>query len=131
MISNNNPRVRNSARYVFGSVFALALFAVLIGLWLNRRQYAPVTSPESLKLLQLLNTACNTQDEKRLAVAEQQFAKLDREGKLSAGEKTGYERIIGLARAGQWKTAEEEAMRMARDQVGVGHPTPPEPRAKR
>jgi hypothetical protein len=115
---------------VVGGLLALSAAAVALGLWLNRRQYPPVTSREALHALQLLNTACNTRDGKRLADAERRLADLDRQGKLSPGEKVGFEAIVGLAKAGRWAEAEAAAFRMAQDQVGVGHPAAGDPTTK-
>lgn len=122
-MTTNDESNRTRLRWLIGSALLLAIPLAIIW-WPGCRQYPPVTSRESLKLLQLLNTACNTQDTQRLAEAERRFAELERKGKLSAGEKAGYEKIVGLARSGKWAAAEAAAFKMAQDQVGVGHPDP-------
>ena len=96
--------------------------------WPGCRQYPPVSSKESLTLMKLLYAACNTRDDKRLAEVERRLAELERDGKVGPEEKAGYDRIIGLARAGKWEDAERGAFKFAQDQVGVGHPSPDDER---
>jgi hypothetical protein len=120
---------RGRLRALAGAVLLLAVPLTVVW-WPGCREYSPVTSRESLRLVQLLNSACNTKDPKRLAEAERRLAELNRHGKLSPGEKTGFEKIVGLAKAGSWADAEAAAFKMAQDQVGVGHPAPSEPAHK-
>lgn len=111
-------------RWMLGALALLAIpFAVIW--WPGCRQYPPVTSPEALKLMKLLYAACNTRDEARLARAEQELAELRRDGKLNPGEEKAFDKIIAMARAGDWTDAEAAAFKFAQDQVGVGHPAPP------
>ena len=107
-------------------LIGVAVLAVplLIIWWPGCRQYPPVSSRESLSLLRLLYTACNTRNEKRLSDVEAGVRKLPHEGKMTAKEKAGFERIIAMARAGKWKEAEQAAFKFARDQVGQGDDTP-------
>lgn len=88
------------------------------------RRYPAVTSRESLSLMKLLYTACNTRDEKRLAEVEKGVEKASREGKLSPAEREAFAEIIGRAKQGEWQRAEKAAFRFAQDQVGQGHPAP-------
>lgn len=106
-------------------LLVMALLAVPLAVvwWPGCRQYPPVSSKESLKLMKLLYAACNTRDEKRLAEVERRLSELEREGKVTPQEKAGYDRIIGTARAGNWEKAEAAAFKFAQDQVGVGHPS--------
>ena len=95
---------------------ALALVAAIVW-WPGCRQYPPLQSQESLRVLELLNSACNTRNASLLAEADSRLAKLDAAGKLGAAEKAGFESIISLGKAGEWKRAEAKALRMASDQV--------------
>jgi hypothetical protein len=92
--------------------------------WPGCRQYPAVSSEESLFLMKLLYTACNTKDPARLAKVEQGVEKLSREGKMTPAEKEGFNKIIGMAKEGRWQDAEKAAFKFAQDQVGVGHPAP-------
>ncbi|MBX9627632.1 MAG: hypothetical protein K2X82_27775 [Gemmataceae bacterium] len=102
----------------------MLLIPLLVVWWPGCRQYPAVSSRESLSLMQLLYTACNTRDEKRLADAEKGVEKLTREGKMTAEERAGFDRIIGMARAGKWEDAEQAAFKFTQDQVGQGDDTP-------
>lgn len=120
---NDDEPNRSRLRWLSGAAVLLSV-PLLIVWWPGCRQYPPVTSRESLTLVRLLNTACNTKDPQRLADAERRLADLDRQGKMSPEEKAGFEKIVGMAKAGKWEDAEAAAFKMAQDQVGVGHPDP-------
>lgn len=114
-----SPRVR-----WLGGIALFLLVPLVVVWWPGCRQYPPVTSREALGLMQLLYTACNTKDPVRLSRVESGLDKLAREGKLSAGEAAGFDRILGMAKSGDWTSAEAAAFKFARDQVGVGHLDP-------
>lgn len=103
------------------------LVSLLVVWWPGCRQYPAVSSRESLSLLRQLNTACNTRDDTRLAEVERRLAELNRQGKVTPEEKAGYDRIIGMARAGKWDDAEKAALKFAQDQVGQGDGTADRP----
>lgn len=88
--------------------------------WPGCRTYPPVTTRESLSLLRLLNTACNTRDSKLIARAQAQFVKLKATGRVDNKETKAFDTILDLAMSERWAEAEAEAFRMAQDQVGVG-----------
>ena len=92
--------------------------------WPGCRHYPAVTSEESLYLMKLLYTACNTKDPARLAEVERGVEKATRAGKLSPPEQEAFAEIIGTAKNGEWQEAERAAFRFAQDQVGRGHPAP-------
>lgn len=114
---------RSRLRWLLGAMALLAIPLAIIW-WPGCRQYPPVTSKESLKLMKLLYSACNTKDPQRLAEVERRLAELEQQGKLSPEEKAGFDRIIGMAKEGNWEKAEAAAFKFAQDQVGVGHPSP-------
>ncbi len=122
MTSDDEP-ARSQLRPLIGVLVLLAI-GVAVVWWPGCRQYPPVTSRESLTLLRLLNTACNTQDPVRLAEAERQLDDLIRREKLTPDERAAFEKIVAMAKAGDWKDAEAAAFKMAEDQVGIGHPDP-------
>ncbi len=107
-----------------GGLAGVLLLPLAIVWWPGCRQYEPVRSREALGLMQLLYAACNTKDPARLARVETGLDQLAREGKLSAGERTGFDRVLAMAKAGDWSRAEAAAFKFAQDQVGVGHPAP-------
>lgn len=99
---------------------SLGLVALLL-LWLwfrpGCRSFPPPSSPEALKLVQQLYTACNTRSPERLAQVEQQLDELLREGKISREEHRAASRIIDQANAGNWDAAAQRSLRFAQDQV--------------
>lgn len=109
--------------WLFGTAGLLALGCLVVW-WPGCRQYPAVTTPDSLRLMKLLYAACNTQDPRRLGQVEVGVASLTRAGRLAPPETAAFGKIIGLARAGDWKAAEQASFRFAQDQVGVGHPAP-------
>lgn len=123
MTTNDDDGDPRRVRWL-GGLAALLLVPLVVIWWPGCRQYPPVTSRESLTLMQLLYTACNTKDPVRLAKVEQGMEKLTRDGKLSADERAGFERIVATAKGGDWPRAEAAAFKFAQDQVGVGHPDP-------
>lgn len=114
-------------RWLIAAALVLAVPMAVLW-WPGCRQYPPVASAESLQLMKLLYTACNTKDPVRLTKVEQGLEQLNRAGKLTTAERSSYDQIIAMAKAGEWKQAEDAAYRFAQDQVGVGHPAPAEPK---
>lgn len=108
-------------RWLLGTMGVVAV-PFLIVWWPGCRQYPPVSSKEALQMMKLLYAACNTRDTTRLSQVEQRMEKAAREGKLTAPEREAFERIIGMARAGDWSGAERASFRFAQDQVGQGQP---------
>ncbi|MBA4062500.1 MAG: hypothetical protein C0501_02115 [Isosphaera sp.] len=127
---------RSRLRWLVGAAAVLAVPLVVIW-WPGCRQYPPVTSRESLSLMRLLYAACNTRDEARLGRVEARLEQLTREGKMTPEERAGFDRIVAMARSGEWERAEREAFRFAEDQVGQGDsepdrdPDPPKPPKKK
>ena len=107
-----------------GALAGLLFVPLVVIWWPGCRQYAPVSSRESLKLMQLLYAACNTKDPVRLARVESGIEHLSREGKMSPAERAGFERILTMAKANDWTRAEAAAFKFAQDQIGAGHPDP-------
>ena len=124
MSGNNDDESGGSRRrWLVGAMVILAIPLAVIW-WPGCRQYPPVSSKESLELMKLLYSACNTKDEKRLAEVEKGVEQLTREGKMKPAEREGFDKISRMARAGKWEQAEDAAYKFAQDQVGVGHPDP-------
>lgn len=111
----SNPRLR----WLLGTAGVLTV-AVLVVWWPGCREYPPVSSREALVLMKLLYTACNTRDVARLTKAEQGVEALTRAGKMTPGERAGFDHILGLAKSGDWAAAERAALKFAEDQVGQG-----------
>lgn len=74
--------------------------------------------------MRLLYTACNTRDAKRLGDVETGVEKLMREEKMSPIEKASFDRIVAVAKSGEWDDAQKAAFKFAQDQVGQGDDTP-------
>lgn len=117
METNDSNRTRR--RWLFGAA-SLGVLALAIVWWPGCRTYPPVGSKESLELLKLLYSACNTKDPARLSRVEEGVAKLSREGKMTLDEKRGFDEIIATAKSGEWKAAEDAAYKFSQDQVGQG-----------
>jgi hypothetical protein len=96
---------------------ALLAVPVLVIWWPGCRQYPRATSKESIRLMKLVYTACNTKDKARLAKAEQAVEKAAREGQLSPPEQEAFRKILDQARAGDWAAAEKASFRFAQDQL--------------
>lgn len=126
MNSNHDPEDAPDRRLLWRLVGAAGLLAValLVVWWPGCRQYPAATSKESMQLIKLVYSACNTKDPARLAKAEQGVQEAARAGKLSPPEQEAFAKILGKARAGDWEEAERAAFKFAQDQVGVGHPDP-------
>jgi hypothetical protein len=114
---------RSRSVWLIGAAAILALALALVW-WPGCRQYPPISSPEALQLMKLLYVACNLKDPVRLEQVEKRAAKLTEAGKLPPPEREAFERIVKLARAGDWEQAENAAYKFAEDQVGVGHSNP-------
>ena len=123
-LQDDAPDARRQ-RWLLGTAGVLGLLLLYVW-WPGFRQYPAVTSKESLQLMQLLYTAGNTQDPVRLAKVEQGIARLTRDQKLSPPEQAVFRKVVAMAKAGDWKAAEQASFRFAQDQVGVGHPAPPD-----
>ncbi|MBX3423245.1 MAG: hypothetical protein KF752_16935 [Pirellulaceae bacterium] len=76
-----------------------------------------VQSPEALSLISQVYTACNTRNEKRIAICQTELDELIAVNKLSDVEQQAFRRILELARNGQWESAEKQALDFANDQV--------------
>lgn len=98
---------------IAGVLFA----AVVVVWWPGCRQYPEVTSRDSLRMMKLLYTACNTRDTGRLGQVERQLDKATREGKVSPQEREAFDKIIAQARRGEWEQAQKASLRFAQDQV--------------
>lgn len=114
------------SRRIFGLVGLLILLAIPVAViwWPGCRQYPPVSSRESLTLMKLLYSACNTRSSQRLEEVERRLAILEDQSKLTPEEKEGFDRIITMAKAGNWEDAEAAAFKFAQDQVGQGDDSP-------
>lgn len=125
MLSNHDddaPDRRRLWRLVGVAGFLAVPLAIIW--WPGCREYPAVSSEESLYLMKLLYTACNTKDPVQLARVEEGVQKATREGKLSPPEQEAFAKIIGMAREGEWEDAQQAAFKFAQDQVGQGHPAP-------
>ncbi len=125
MTSNYNDDEETRPRSRMAKLFALLVLLVIPFLfiwWPGCRSYPKVSSKESLLLVRMLNTACNTQDAKRLQAAEERLAQLVAAGQVTTEEQQAFAEIVKQAQAGQWQQAEAAALKMAQDQAGRSGP---------
>jgi hypothetical protein len=114
---NNEYDEEQKPRYwLYGMLLILALASAYVW-WPRWKIYPEVTSRESLQLMKLLYSACNTKDPKRLNQVEINLKKLISQGKVNETEQAAYAQIIEQAKAGEWKSAEAASFRFAEDQV--------------
>jgi hypothetical protein len=114
----NHDQLPNRQRlWQLVGVAGLLTIAVLFVWWPGCRKYPTATSKESMALIKLLYSACNTKDLARLAKVEQDLEKATQEGKISPAEQVSFAQIIRLAKQGDWENAEKAAYRFAQDQV--------------
>lgn len=125
MNTNVENAVEGKSQNLGWLLSALGVLAILVTVvwWPGCRQYPAVTSPEALQTMKLLYAACNTKDTNRLREVEKRIDGLARDGKLSDAEQKAFSKIVTMANAGDWQSAEAAAFRFAQDQVGVGHPS--------
>ena len=117
-LAEGNPRLR----WLLGSL-AVAVLALGVVWWPGCRHYPAVSSKESLQVMKLLYTACNTRDHAKLTRVEQSLEKAAKAGKLTPQEQAAFRGIVDMARQGEWERAEKASFRFAQDQVGRGHPS--------
>jgi hypothetical protein len=103
-------------RKLIAIMLVLALIAAYLW-WPSFKTYPEVTSRESLQLMKLLYTACNTQDVNRLNKVEADLQKLVTAKKMTTTEQDAFTRNITLAKNGAWKDAEKASFKFAQDQV--------------
>jgi len=117
LISTNDNDDTNPRRYwVIALLVVLAIASAYVW-WPRWKVYPEVSSRESLQLMKLLYSACNTKDTTRLNKVETDLKKLIAQGKVSEVEQTAYIKIITMAKEGNWKEAEAASFRFAEDQV--------------
>jgi len=117
---NERPGRRRLGKLI--GLAGILLVPLLVIWWPGCRQYPPVSTRESLALMKLLYSACNTRDEVRLARVEQGVDKLTREGRIGPAEQKSFTSIIDMGKAGDWEKAEKAAYKFAQDQVGAVRP---------
>lgn len=107
----------NATRWWTLAALTLAVGAIAIIWFANRKQYPEVTSPESLTLVRALYTACSSQNPARLAQVEQLLEQHCRDSKVSPAEERAFRAVIAEAKANRWEEARAASYRFAQDQV--------------
>lgn len=96
----------------------LPLAALLLLLTLSGcRRYPEVSSPEALKYIAALRTACSTQSGPRLEKVARVVDQAASGGKVTPREAEAFRRIIDRARQGQWQDAEWECLAFQKAQL--------------
>ncbi len=108
----SEPEPRSRLRLYVTIMIVLAA-AVTLVYWPGCRKYPVAKSPESMRLIKLLYSACSAQDDARLTQVEQEVEKAE----INDAEKKAFGSITATARRGEWEKARQEAMKFAEDQV--------------
>lgn len=95
------------------SLAAVVLLVTLSGC----RRYPEVSSPEALKYIAALRTACSTQSQARLDRVAQVIDRAASGGKVTPREAEAFRRIMDRARQGQWQDAEWECLAFQKAQL--------------
>lgn len=94
---------------------AVVVCAVLVYRWSTR---PPAIEFDNLKYLQLLTTAVSARSPDWLAKVEEAVESRHRAGAMSERELASMSRIIAIATAGDWATADRECFALAEAQLG-------------
>lgn len=113
-----NQAVETSPTLRLGlGLMAVLMVCLAVVYWPGCRQYPEATHPQTLRLIKLLYTACNTQSEPRLAEFEKELQAIRQTSALSTAEEQAFTAIIDLARQGHWTQAQDQCYKFAQDQV--------------
>ena len=111
------PAGRDERRGIAASlVLVLWLIPITIPTATGCRPRAPEIEFANRHYSAALRTAANTKSPKRLARAAELIDRDHAAGRIAAEEYACYRAIIDLAEAGRWEAAEQEALRLRRDQ---------------
>jgi hypothetical protein len=77
----------------------------------------PAVEFENLPLVASLRTACSARNHQWLSGVERAVALRHEEGRLSAAEKTHFDRLIARAKTGDWQGAEKQCYDFERAQL--------------
>lgn len=94
---------------------AVAVFAFLVSRWWSR---PPAIEFDNLKYVQLLTTAVSARSPDWLGKVEEAVQQRHRDGAMTARELASMSRIIAMADAGDWTTADRECFALAEAQLG-------------
>lgn len=102
-----------------GLISVLVVLAVISAYvwWPRFKTYPEVTSKQAMDLMKLLYAACNTKDPARLTKVEQGLQAMVKKGSITEKEQQAFADIIKMAKAGEWKAAEQASFRFAQQQV--------------
>lgn len=97
---------------------AIALVACFLLMTLSGcRRYPEVSSPEALKYIAALRTACSTQSGPRLEKVARVIDQAASGGKVTPREAEAFRRIMERARQGRWQDAEWECLAFQKAQL--------------
>jgi hypothetical protein len=117
-----NRRPKNAGRessFASKWLIGFGLLAVVLlatCLW-NSKSYPEATSPDVLKLIRALYTACSSRSEERLTRVEQALSTTESKGHLTEAELDAFTSIVDVARSGAWDEAAAQSYQFAQDQV--------------
>ena len=81
------------------------------------RSYPEVTSAESQNFIKQVYTACNTKSIDRVSKCVERLNELTSQNLISKSEAAAFNRILELAQANDWQSAQEQALEFAQRQV--------------
>lgn len=95
------------------SLFVAAMLMAAIGL---SGCSPPAVSPDNLRLTASLRTAISARNSEWLEQNAEKIAERHAAGEMTASEHAAFERIVGLARDGEWEQAERDVVRLQKAQ---------------
>ena len=81
------------------------------------RSYPEVTSAESQHFIKQVYTACNTKSIDRVSKCVERLNELTSQNLISKSEAAAFNRILELAKANDWQSAQDQALEFAQRQV--------------
>lgn len=88
-----------------------------LALTLGCQRYPTASSPDSLRLLASLRAACNNRSAERVRHVSLAVDYTAERGRMTPEEVKAFNKILNIARGGDYKTAEAECMTFQRGQV--------------
>jgi hypothetical protein len=101
--------------WVGGAVITALIGAAWLWSWWST---PPAVAFENLKYIQMLRTAVSSRNNEWLSKVESAAHKLHDSGEMSSSELKHFDRLIAMARGGDWKGADLACLEFEKAQLG-------------